>query len=227
VLAGLRMNHPRIAVMSAAALALVPRLQAAFPIVIDDFAGGPHLANLNSLAAPEIATGSFLHAGAVGGVRDVFVISESLGIFSAGVALGQGGYASFDGSGQGGIVWDAVSGPVDKDGDGDIDIADLDFGLSLDLVQDCPQPLIHAVAFADLPNASLNVFLATGPGDYAIYEIPITSVGSFANYFADLFNPTLTVGTFDPTDVRAIALYHDGGDFDNLGHFARSSGLRI
>ena len=70
-------------------------------IVIDDFLGGPHIVMLNSLTPPQIATGTFNHPGAIGGVRDAAVWSTSAGIFATGVAFNAGGYASFAGRGEG------------------------------------------------------------------------------------------------------------------------------
>jgi len=194
-----------------------PQAFSAFPIVIDDFGGGPHTVTLASLSPPEIATGTFAHAGAVGGVRDVFVISQSTGLFGAGVAFGAGGYSSFTGTGFGGILWDGVAGAVDKNLDGALTISDdFDFGLNLDIVEDCAAPLIHINAFADLPDASLGLIFANSATEWALYSIALTTVGSFADYVVSVSSPTLSTGGFDPTAVGAVALFVDGTGFPNL-----------
>jgi hypothetical protein len=61
----------------------------------------------------------------------VVVISETSGSFAAGVAFGSGGYASFSGSGRGGIIYDGVAGITDANNDKNISIEELDFGLDL------------------------------------------------------------------------------------------------
>jgi hypothetical protein len=199
------------------AAGVTPRAVAAFPLEIDDFQGGPHIVTLSSVNPPEIATGSFAYAGAVGGVRDVFVISHTRGIFGAGVTFGNGGYSSFAGTGTGGILWDGISGATDKNNDGAVTLADdYDFGLSLDLVQDCPNSLIEVTAFADLPNASLGLVFANSASEWAFYSIPLTTVGSFDSYSVPVGSPTLSTGGFDPTSVKAVAMYVDGSGFPNL-----------
>lgn len=195
---------------------IVPQMANALPLV-DDFAGGPHTVSLTSFAPPEINTGSFAYAGAVGGVRDVFVISSTVGIFSSGVAFGSGGYASFSGSGSGGIIWDGVGGAVDKNSDGAITLADdFDFGLDLDFVENCSNPQLHLNAFADLAGGSVNVMLANSATEYGLYTISLTTVGSFDDYFVPVLTPTFATGGYDPTSVAAVALLVDGSAIPDL-----------
>lgn len=188
---------------------------AAFPIVIDDFAGGPDLVSLVSLAPSESASGSFLHAGAVGGVRDIYVISETVGVFIEGVADGFGVYGSVIGTGRGGIIWDGVASGIVPDLNDHLELDDLDFGLDLDVQQDCPDPVIHIRASADLPNAHLHVLLANSADDHKLYTIPLTTIGAFDDYYVPISGGTL-FGSFDPTHVRAIGLFHDGEGSPNL-----------
>lgn len=207
----------RIASLFAAAIAMGQGSLSAGVITIDDFGGGPHLVNLTSLAPPEMATGTFGYAGAVGGVRDVYVRSQSIGIFSSGVAFGSGGYASFTGNGQGGLIWDgspAVA--LDADSNGVITPSDFEYRLNLDLVGDCRTPQIHLRAFADLPGSSVRLFFGNSATDYAVYDIPLTTVGAFDDYFTSIFAPTVVVGAYDPTSVKTIAMLMDGTGFDNL-----------
>jgi hypothetical protein len=204
-------------ILGTAALAagIAPSGFAAATVVIDDFSGGPHLVDLTSLAPPEIALGSFASAAALGGIRDVFVISETQGAFQAGVAFGTGGYASFQGTGRGGIVYDGVAGITDANNDKNLTPDELDWGLNLDL-SDCEDGQIHLRAFADLANAHLSVALGSTATDYNIYLIDITNVGNFDDYYVDLTAPDQVFGSLDLSNVGAIALYHDGGDFSNL-----------
>jgi len=189
---------------------IVPQLANALPLV-DDFGGGPHTVSLVSFAPPEIATGSFAYAGAVGGVRDVFVNSATTGIFSSGVSFGAGGYASFSGAGRGGILWDGVGGAVDKNSDGFITIDDdFDFGLTLDFVENCSNPQLHLNAFADLAGGVVGVILANSATEWGFYSIALTTVGGFDDYFVPVLTPTLATGGYDPTLVSAVALLVDG-----------------
>jgi hypothetical protein len=129
--------------------------------VIDNFLGGPDLVFLTSITPPQINTGSFLAPGnAIGGVRDAAVWSVSPGVFASGVAFNAGGYASFTGSGAGGIVWDGVSGISDANNDKTITPDELDFGLGLDL-SDCQNGTLEITAFADLPAAVLRISIGT------------------------------------------------------------------
>lgn len=197
-------------------LAAAASSSAAF-LTIDDFGGGPHLVNLTSLTPPQIATGTFAHGGAVGGSRDVYVISQTVGAFSSGVAFGTGGYASFTGQGAGGIIWDGSSaGAVDADSNGIVDPSDFEYGLSLDLVSNCIDPKIRLDAFADLPGASVSVFMGNSPTDYAIYNMPLTTVGAFDTYWTPVLTPSSIVGAYDPSNVKAIAMMIDGTGMDNL-----------
>lgn len=185
-------------------------------VVIDDFGGGPHVANLTSLAPPEIALGSFAYGGAIGGFRDAAVWSVTAGTFSAGVAFNSGGYASFVGTGKGGIVWDGVAGITDSNGDEQITGEELDYGLNLDL-SDCLDGSIEITAFADLENASLDILLATDAGNFNRYTVALTGpVGSFNPYSVDLSSPTATTGALDFGDIGAVALFIDGTGFANL-----------
>ncbi len=185
--------------------------------VIDDFLGGPHTVSLISIVPPEIATGSFLHAGAVGGVRDVFVTSSTTGIFGAGVSFGTGGFASFAGAGSGGVLWDGVSGPVDKNSDGIILIEDdFDFGLNLDFVENCENPLLHLQAFADLAGGEVVIALANSATEYALYSISLTTVGAFDDYYFPVLTPTFATGGFDPTAVAAVAMGVNGASAPDL-----------
>jgi hypothetical protein len=205
-------------ILTVLAASAVPA-SAALPFVIDDFLGGPHTISLTSLAPPELALGTFGHGGAVGGVRDVVVISETIGSFAAGVQFGNGGYASFVGEGRGGIVYDGVPGITDVNADIDITAVDLDYGLNLDLdLGNCPPAsvFLHVNAFADLPLADVEIIFATDAANYWQYTIPLTTVGAYDDYVIPFFAPTLAVGAFDPNDVGAIVLFHDGGNFPNL-----------
>jgi len=207
---------PRLVAPAAIFLAAGASSPAAF-LTIDDFSGGPHLVSLTSLAPPQIATGTFGHGAAVGGVRDIFVISQTVGIFASGVAFGTGGYASFTGKGMGGIIWDGSNaGAVDANGDKAISPSDFEYGLSLDLISNCSDPSIRLDAFADLPGASVLVFMGNSPTDYAIYDIPLTTVAAFDTYWAPVLAPTITVGAYDPSDVKAVAMIVDGTILDNL-----------
>jgi len=199
--------------ITVAAGIMSPAFAAVPTVVVDDFAGGPDTVGLLSFLPPEIATGTFLHGGAVGGSRDVVVISETAGRFEAGVAFGAGGYASFVGTGRGGIVYDGVPGITDANNDMNISADEFDYGLHLDLV-DCTH--IKVSAFADLPNAHLALTLATSATDYNTYLVDLTTVGVFADYMALLSAPDVVMGTIDWSDVNMIALYHEGGDFPNL-----------
>lgn len=197
---------------------------AVLPFVIDDFDGGPHVVTLNSAAPPEIALGSFAWGGAVGGVRDVSVVSQTAGMFSAGVNFNVGGYASFIGEGRGGIIYDGVAGITDVNADTDITAVDLDYGLGYDLaIGDCPPAavLIHIRAFTDLPGSSLNIIFATSALDYFEHVLPLTSVGVFDDYYIPFFAPTTAFGAFDSSSINAIALFHDGEDIANVDIFVQ------
>jgi hypothetical protein len=204
----------------ALAVGLAPQAFAvALPLVIDDFGGGPDTVSLISLAPPQTATGSFAYAGAVGGWRDVFVQSTSKGIYASGVAFGSGGYASFAGTGDGGIVYDGSPGlagvpPIWPD----------TFTLGYKLFEDCPTPLIHLSASADLAGSSINVYLFNDAGDYGIYTIAIAGGNVPADYFAPVLTPTATVGAYDPmAAINAFELFFNGtavADTDlNVGAF--------
>lgn len=186
-------------------------------ITIDDFGGGPHAVALTSFAPPEINTGSFAYAGAQGGVRDVFVISSTIGIFSAGVSFGNGGYGSFAGRGQGGIIWDGVGGAVDKNVDGAITIAnDFDLGLNLDFTSVGAGAAIRLSAFTDLPGSSVIITVVNSTTEYADYSIGLSTVNGFANYSALVASPTLATAGFDPSKVKAVALRVDGTSLPDL-----------
>ena len=196
-----------------ASLALAGFAASAANVVIDDFGGGPHVVSLTSLAPPEIATGTFAYAGAVGGVRDAAVWSASVGSFAAGVAFNSGGYASFAGRGEGGLVWDGVAGISDSDANTRITADELDYGLGLDL-SDCETGQILLTAFADLPNAVLTIAIATDSANYALYDFAL-SVGT-ADYTVDIDSPTSVVGTLDLSDVGAFAAFVDASALANL-----------
>ena len=196
----------------AASLALALTTSAS-TYVIDDFAGGPHVVSLTSLAPPEIATGTFLHGGAVGGVRDAAVWSASVGSFAAGVAFQTGGYASFAGRGEGGVVWDGVPGITDADNNIRITADELDYGLGLD-ISDCETGTIEVTAFADLPGAVLTIAIASDGLNYNLYDLNL-AVGT-ADYSVDLTNPTSTLGTLDLADVGAFAIFVDASALANL-----------
>ena len=182
--------------------------------VIDNFLGGPDLVFLTSLTPPQIATGTFPAPGnAIGGVRDAAVWSVSQGIFASGVAFDEGGYASFTGSGAGGIVWDGVLGISDANNDKTITPDELDFGLGLDL-SDCQDGTLEVTAFADLPAAVLRISIGSDAGNYNVYDIAL-AVGT-ADYSVDLSFPTSTVGVLNYAAVGAVALFVDGTAFDNL-----------
>jgi hypothetical protein len=186
-------------------------------ITIDDFGGGPHTVALTSFAPPEINTGSFAYAGAQGGVRDVFVISSTVGIFNAGVAFGTGGYSSFAGTGQGGIFWDGRGGVVDKNGDGAITIADdFDFRLNLDFTSVGTGAAIRLNAFTDLPGSSVVIAVVNSTTEYALYSIGLPTVGTFANYSALVASPTFATAGFDPSNVKAVAFRVDGTGLPDL-----------
>jgi hypothetical protein len=186
-------------------------------IVVDDFLGGPHVVMLTSLAPPQIAVSAagFAHPGAIGGNRDAAVWSTTVGSFAAGVAFGSGGYASFSGRGQGAVVWDGVPGLADANADNTLDIDEVDLGLTLDLLANCENPNIEVTAFADLPGGALNILFLTDHSNYAVYTVPIVS-GSFNPYSVAVDSPSSTTGVFDPTDVKAIALFVDGTAVPNL-----------
>lgn len=203
----------RLLTLCTASLALAGFASSAATVVIDDFAGGPHVVNLTSLSPPEINTGSFLHGGAVGGVRDAAVWSASVGSFAAGVAFNAGGYASFAGRGEGGIVWDGVPGITDTDGNERITADELDYGLGLD-ISDCETGTIELTAFADLPGAVLTVAIASDGLNYNLYDIAL-SVGT-ADYSVDLGSPSSALGTLDYADVGAFAIFVDASALANL-----------
>lgn len=197
-------------------LAAAASSPAAF-LTIDDFGGGPHVVSLTSLTPPQLATGTFAYGTALGGVRDVFVSSQTVGLFSSGVAFGTGGYASFSGQGGGGIIWDGSSaGAVDGDSNGSISPSDYEYALSLDLLANCNDPIIRLDAFADLPGADVSVFMGSSPTDYAVYTIPLTTVGAFDTYWVSVLTPTVTVGAYDPSNIKTIAMIVDGTGKDNL-----------
>jgi len=186
-------------------------------VVVDDFAGGPHVVSLVSLAPPEIATGTFVHGPALGGNRDAAVWSTSAGSFAAGVAFNAGGYASFVGTGKGGVVWDGVAGITDSNADNTITADELDYGLALDLSNCAVSGQINVSAFADLPTATLDIIIATDALNYSRYTIALTgTVNQFNDYTAALGSPTSTVGTLDFADVGAIALFIDASLLENL-----------
>lgn len=207
----------RIAGVVSAATMLCQGTLLATSLTIDDFGGGPHLVNLVSLVPPQLVTGSFLYGGAVGGVRDVFVLSQSVGIFASGFSFGSGGYSSYTGTGQGGIVWDGSNaGAVDANSDGFIDPGDFEYGLNLDTVGGCVNPLLRLQAFTDQPGAEVFLFLGNSASDYALYQINLTTIGSFDDYFASILSPTVSVGSFDPTVVKTVALMADVNVIANL-----------
>lgn len=182
----------------------------AAPLVIDDFGGGPHVVNLVSLAPPEYADASFAYAGALGGNRDVAVESFTTGIFGTGFAFGSGGYASFNGAGQGALIWDGVAG---NDGDTTIDIGDVGSGnLNQDLTG---LTTIQLSAFADLAGANLNIILANDALNYAVYTIALTTIGSFADYSVALGSGVVT-GVLDLTAINAFAVFVDGSAIPDL-----------
>jgi hypothetical protein len=189
---------------------------AAVNVVVDDFAGGPHTVSLTSLAPPEIALGSFVHGPALGGIRDAAVWSTSAGSFAAGVAFSAGGYASFAGTGAGGVVWDGVAGITDGNGDNTITADELDYGLTLDL-SDCLTGRIELSAFTDLTTAVLRIGIATDAANYNLYDIPLTgTVNQFNAYTAALGSPTSTVGAIDWANIGAVAMFIDATSLENL-----------
>ena len=182
-------------------------------IVIDDFLGGPHIVMLNSLTPPQIATGTFNHPGAIGGVRDAAVWSTSAGIFATGVAFNAGGYASFAGRGEGGIVWDGVAGITDANANNRITANELDYGLALD-ISECQNGTIEVSAFADLPTAVLQIAIATDAGNYNLYNINL-AVG-LADYSVDIANPSVIVGSVGYANIGAVAIFVDASALANL-----------
>ena len=210
------MNYPLKSLVSGLALASSLSVGAS-NIVVDDFLGGPHVVTLTSFAPPEIAVSGagFAHAGAIGGNRDAAVWSTTVGSFAAGVAFSTGGYASFSGRGQGAVVWDGVPGLADSNGNDRLDLTEIDLGLSLNLLEDCEDPSIDITAFADLAGGQLEIVLMNDALNRARYVINLTA-GSFNDYSVDVDSPTFTIGTFDPTNVKAVVLFVDGTVVPNL-----------
>jgi hypothetical protein len=191
----------------------------ALPLVIDDFGGGPNIVTLISLSPPDTSTGSFAYGGAVGGWRDVFVQSATRGVYGSGVAFGTSGYASFAGTGDGGIIYDGTPGlagipPINPD----------NFTLGYKLFEDCPAPEIHINVVSDLGGGTVSVYLYNDAANYGIYSFAIAGGNIPTDYFATVATPTTTFGTFDPTAaINAFGLYFNGlavPDVDmNLGVF--------
>jgi len=201
--------HHSISTTLGLALLLAATSARAFPIVIDDFQGGPHVARLTipiGDPVPQTNSATFLYAGAVGGERDCIVIGTKPGIYGAGVAFGVGGFESFVGCGEGAIIWDGIDGDALTDAQG--------LG-GLDLKSGCVNPILQVTAFADHPEAVLRIFAFTSPTDYLLYAIPLMS-GVTEDYSVPLDMPTSTVGAPDLSNINTLAMYIDGIGFDNL-----------
>ncbi len=199
------------------AAALAATSAQAVPILIDDFIGDDDTVYLKSTSPPQIATGSFAHAAAVGGYRDAAVSSVAKGDFSMGVSFDIGGYSSFKGKGTGILVWDGVAGISDANDNKTIDIAEIGLGLNLNLLSVGADPSIRLSALADRAGAKVDVLFLTSHSDYAVYSVNLTGTpGFFNDYQAAISSPTLQVGSFDPTNVRAVAMFVDASSLSDL-----------
>jgi hypothetical protein len=175
---------------------------------IDDFFGGLQIVTLEGMTPGEFSAGTFYHAPAAGGLREVYARTDGYTFALTGINLfSSSWYTSVLGYAESGILWDGVAGAIDKNNDGFISVADdFDFGLNLDFVQNCASPMLHLQAIADKPGESVDVILANSASDFALYSFPITTIDEVADYYIPIFSPSYATGGFDPNLVHAVAL---------------------
>jgi hypothetical protein len=115
------------------------------------------------------------------------------------------------------MVWDGVAGISDANNNKAIDIGEIDLGLNLNLLTVGANPSIRLSALADKAGAAVDVLFLTSHSDYAIYRVNLSGpVGVFNDYQAAVANPFQQFGSFDPTSVKAVALFVDASSLADL-----------
>jgi hypothetical protein len=127
------------------------------------------------------------------------------------VSFGSGGFRARGGYGAGVLVWDGVPGLADANNNKAIDISEIDLGLTLDLTAVGADPRINITDYIS-PFVMVNLLFLTDHSNYAQYTIS----GTARPYEASIAAPSLTEGVFDPTHVKAVALFIDDWFVDDV-----------